>query len=303
MTRDRLKQRIVALVPEKELRSYIQEHDHPFSDGELVKMAYDLATTCEQRGELLGLCADVLGEAERAFAQSILQDIDRIKAVFHKSGSSVYELHIKETPHSYEERYLCSSYKSALDMIKWFCSEYHVTLTECSDIGVCRRRIISVPQQYGEDYIAEVQLDCDLNETMYYAADISAGIHQDNCGDDCSECTVLSLCRPVEYPRLLSDGDIVRFRNGFEFGYGVILHCGTADTTEEYYTVDLSAQVFREKRFDELFDAHMHFMPYNVSRISIEELPGELKAICGMLLTYLREHGVIAADGIAPHQI
>ena len=109
MQRDELKKLLIEQIPENQLRSYIQSHDFPFSDGDLVKMAYSLAADCEMRTQLLTECASILSDTAREFALNILNYLDEIKTLFHENGECVYELKIKETPNSYEERYLCSS--------------------------------------------------------------------------------------------------------------------------------------------------------------------------------------------------
>lgn len=290
MQREELKKLLIEQIPENQLRSYIQAHDFPFSDGDLVKMAYSLAADCEMRTQLLNECASTLSDTAREFALNILNYLDEIKALFHENSACVYELKIKETPNSYEERYLCGSYQTAREMAEWFCKEYSVTLTERSDISICKRRIISEPQHYAEDYIAEVQLDERLKEIKYFSGLDSDALYPADCHNNCDECDMLCLCNDVRYPCILHDGDIVRFRNGFQDGFGVVMFCSTSDTADSHYIIKLSENL-RLIHPDEIFNAHLHLEPYRVTKINADALPEGLQGICEELIAHLKATG------------
>ncbi len=274
MTRDDFRRKTLKLIKEKNLYNYIINENYDFSDSDLIKIAYDLSENYEERISFMEEASHTFSGKTANLALHIINDMKKIENIFHeKNDQCVYELHITEKPGSYTEKYLCASLSAAIKTLQWFCNNYNVTLDENSDISVYKRRIIGDDNEPDEDFIAEAQLDFHAKVISYYADMTSAGTAPDDeCVNECDECTSTWLCSHVKYPRIINDMDIVRFDKGnHQTGYGIVMYCRDFETVTDYYVVEFSPDNFaRETLYD---PDHVHISPTAITKISKSELP------------------------------
>lgn len=110
---------VISLIKSDSLKKVIKQTEKIFEPIELVKIAFDYAASYDQRLNLLELMK--INITEKRLKEYIEQLIKIQKQIYIKfmiqDEKYVYELHIKENPNSYDERYLCDSYSSAIEMI------------------------------------------------------------------------------------------------------------------------------------------------------------------------------------------
>lgn len=279
MTYEDFRQKTLRLIKEKNLYDHIIKNNYNFSDTDLIKIAYDLSETYEKRMMLMNEATILFNGRAAEFARHIIQDMKKIEDIFYeKSDECVYELHITDKPGAYTERYLCNSMPSALKTLKWFCKHYDITLDEKSEISVYKRRIITEDAEPDEDIVAEVYLDHKINAVSYYAQDLSIGrVPEEECINECNNCTAESLCDNVKYPRIINDRDIVQFRQKFnDDGYGIVMCCFGSKTVQDYYVIRIHKDVFSGDTLYDPWDDHVHISPTDITKISKEELPSSL---------------------------
>ena len=106
-----MKDEIIELLPSDDLKAVIKEKKHQFSDDELLQIIYSYAPTFDARLELLERFSAFASPNVSALAKAYIKyEQDNFKRFTEESEGFVYELCIKDTPESYEEKYICSSY-------------------------------------------------------------------------------------------------------------------------------------------------------------------------------------------------
>ena len=287
MGRDELKQYLMRLIPETNLRRYVQEHNFRFSGKDLVVMAYEFSRNCEERTELLTRCASVLSKDACKLAKCFLKDLDKAKANFLEKNDCVYELRISTNGDS-KEKILCNSYQGALDIVNQIIKERDVIPAECSYINVFKRPKLSYDEY--STYSMKVSLDYALNEIEYEYYNIIYDRYFDFCfnNNNCSSCNAHFKCHSAKFPCLLREGDIVKNHDN---SYGIVLsHCSRQLKTTTCYTITLLNEKLRNPNSDTASYV-IHAEPYKISKISMEDLPAKLKRICEKYIAYLKKTG------------
>ncbi|MBR4308173.1 MAG: hypothetical protein IKT58_01120, partial [Oscillospiraceae bacterium] len=133
------------------MKTRLDEMGYIFTDSELLGIAFHYAPSFAERLRLMGLlaeqCPTVSDHARKCIRwQEVC--LERFKA---HGENEIYELHIKDTPDAYEERYLCRSYEAALEMIDGFYKEYAFTPDPRASYTVEKRKILDVGQAFEED--------------------------------------------------------------------------------------------------------------------------------------------------------
>ena len=122
---DSLQKQILSLLPSENLKKEITNKSWHFSDRDLLAIAWHYAPDFDARVALLRLLEQQTEGDLTAYIRRIIETQRQMLAGFKSSDArSVFELHIKDTPDSYDERYLCSSFEAALKMIPLFYQEY-----------------------------------------------------------------------------------------------------------------------------------------------------------------------------------
>ena len=120
-----MKDTVLSLLPSHALREKIREVGYEFTEQELLFILYEYAPTFEERVTLLERFAETATPEIKKTVRLITAWQRRIFDAFRVLGEGeVYELHIKDTPDSYDETYLCGSYEAALAYIDLFYKEY-----------------------------------------------------------------------------------------------------------------------------------------------------------------------------------
>ena len=276
-----LQNEIIGLLPSAELREAIPERGKTFTEPELLKLVCDYAPDYETRLSLLErLRASFTGELREYAGRLIERQKFCLNELLTPEENAVYELHIKDHPDACDERYLCGSYEAAQKLIPLFYREYECGPTEETVFRIEKRKIYrgSDAEPFSEDYLGDAVL---LPSGKLYSVNVRKG-ELDQCGGTacCSKCSL--LCpenTDVEFPRIISRGDIVKFRctpNQPERIGFVPFFCDS-ETEIEYYVIPLDCAMIRYRRFDTDFWDHEHIPAPLARKISPDELNEKMR--------------------------
>ena len=122
---DELQSRIVSLIPSASLKNQIRLTNHRLSDADLLSTAYRYASDYDTRIELLQMLEQHFTGDLRDYTSKLIHVQRQMLEVFlEPEDNTVYELHIKDSPDAYDERYLCKSFDAAIRIIPLFFQEY-----------------------------------------------------------------------------------------------------------------------------------------------------------------------------------
>lgn len=94
---------------------------HCFSEIELLAIAYRYSENHQEKTAAMLMLADALPEPFSSYARSMAEWMGKSFELFtQQEAGAVFELHIQTEPNTYDERYLCADYDTALRMIPLF---------------------------------------------------------------------------------------------------------------------------------------------------------------------------------------
>lgn len=255
---------IVELLPSADLKTKIRETNYRFTEEQLLQIIYRYAPTYDARLEMLGRFAEIASSDVSALAKVYVEyEQENFKRFTEAPEGFVYELYIKETPDSCEEKYLCSSYHAALVCIDRFYEEYadvDAKETDKTRYRILKRKIFSESDVFDEDSYAEVILG--EHKAVLEVSDYK---NPADCDSEimCSECKEICprRCDDVAFPCFVHNHDIIKYCDytGKEcFGVNLCICNGCDGMAEEFYIIPLDSSIIREHRFNETFYAHQH---------------------------------------------
>ena len=291
-----MKDTILRLLPSRALREKIREVGYEFTEQELLFILYEYAPTFDERMTLLERFAETASPEIGETARLIVAWQRRLFDAFRVLGEGeVYELHIKDTPESYDETYLCGSYEAALRYIDLFYEEFDsAEKGDSTRYRIEKRRIYGgkPDEAFDEDYLAECVLDQHKQVlTVEDHADRSPyglGFCEEQECDTCQKlCIRDSSC--VVFPNFVKNLDLVRFTDytgAVRYGVNFQWDDGPADCL----CVDpLDSFAVRYHFFKNAGDAHQHPPLPLVEPASAEELSEEMRRDYFAFLEYLKE--------------
>ncbi len=288
---DFLHKRILNLIPSKDLGAAIKEKGFVPTDEDLLLIVYNCAPDFDSRIEYLRLLEESFDGELKAYVSRLIQSQKQeLEAFISNDGSAVYELHIKESPDAYDEKYLCASYEAALKMIPMFYQEYDCSENPSSRYSIEKRRVFYAAEgeSFAEDNMGDMLL---LPNAVIFCVRVD-GFSAECCShDDCDDCERPCLHRiTTAFPRFLQYGDVVKYLNYDRVEeYGVYLDWNKAPT-DECYIIPLDDKHISFHDFKNAFYAHHHIRSEFVEKISIEELPKQLQEDCIAYLEYLKNN-------------
>ena len=159
MNQQQLQQQILSCIWSTDLKNYIKEHNYIFTSTELLSIAYHFAPTYAERLRLLQLLADYAPDVSEFAAQCVSFQNECLERFCQHGENEVYELRIKDDPDAYEERYLCDSYQTALDMIDGFDRKYDfATEKDTAHYVITKRKVLQSTDAFQEDELQACEL-------------------------------------------------------------------------------------------------------------------------------------------------
>ena len=291
-----MKDTILNLLPSCALKSKIREVGYELTEKELLFILFEYAPTFDERLALLERFAETASPETKETAELIMAWQRRIFDAFRILGEGeVYELHIKDTPDSYDETYLCGSYEAALHYMALFYEEYGTAEKgDSTRYRIVKRRIYTgkPDEVFDEDYLAECVLDQhkrvltvddDMDDSPY-----GVGFCE---GRDCDTCEKICLHhgRTVLFPCFTQNLDLVKFidDNG-AVRYGINFQWD--DDPAECLCVDpLDSRAVQYHSFENAGDDHEHPPLPLAEPASVEELSEEMREDYLAFMEYLKE--------------
>lgn len=258
---------------------------------ELCKIVCEYVEKYEDRLFLLNEMLSVVNDEELlTYLKFLIHEEEfELKAIQNDDTGYVYELHIKETPDSYDERYLCNSYQSALNMIDEFYKEYDSDENESSRYEIVKRKIYdSRTDSFEEDFYGKCTLNYErkICEVFYHKPNNSIY----DCDGFCFECDRLCIHNvSIKFPPFVGYKDLVRYIDyDGKVKFGVSLDEPECQA-EECYIIPLDCFALRYKNFEKAHDFHEHTPYPQVERANVDELCDEEAEAYKAYLVYLEE--------------
>ncbi len=286
---DELQSRIVSLIPSTSLKNQIRLINHRLSDADLLSTAYRYAADYDARVELLQMLEQQFTGDLRDYTSKLIHVQRQMLEVFLKpEDNTVYELHIKDTPDAYDERYLCKSFDAAIRIIPLFFQEYDCEENSLTRYTIVKRRVLSEEADFSDDELGELVM---LAGMRVYSVNMWSFDHQaEECAGQCLNCnSPCADCHETIFPQFIQHGDAVKFYDlsGKE-SYGIVLAFNNLPCSE-YYVIPLDSDAVRYHDFDNIHDAHQHIPAPLTERIEEAALPEEIRADYKACLKYILE--------------
>lgn len=286
---DELQSRIVSLIPSTSLKNQIRLINHRLSDADLLSTAYRYAADYDARVELLQMLEQQFTGDLRDYTSKLIHVQCQMLEVFLKpEDNTVYELHIKDTPDAYDERYLCKSFDAAIRIIPLFFQEYDCEENSLTRYTIVKRRVLSEEADFSDDELGELVM---LAGMRVYSVNMWSFDHQaEECAGQCLNCnSPCADCHETIFPQFIQHGDAVKFYDLFgKESYGIALAFNNLPCSE-YYVIPLDSDAVRYHDFDNIHDAHQHIPAPLTERIEEAALPEEIRADYKACLKYILE--------------
>lgn len=286
---DELQSRIVSLIPSTSLKNQIRLINHRLSAADLLSTAYRYAADYDTRVELLQMLEQQFTGDLRDYTSKLIHVQRQMLEVFLKpEDNTVYELHIKDTPDAYDERYLCKSFDAAIRIIPLFFQEYDCEENSLTRYTIVKRRVLSEEADFSDDELGELVM---LAGMRVYSVNMWSFDHQaEECAGQCLNCnSPCADCHETIFPQFIQHGDAVKFYDlsGKE-SYGIALAFNNLPCSE-YYVIPLDSDAVRYHDFDNIHDAHQHIPAPLTERIEEAAIPEEIRADYKACLKYILE--------------
>lgn len=238
MDKNSIQQQIVSRFWSESLKKHIAETGHVFSDEELLGLVWHFVPEYQERLRLFGLIAEHIPTVSEHARRCMVWMEETLTQFKQHDPHTVYELHIKDTPDSWDERYLCATYEAALEMIDGFHKEYDANETEETQYTIEKRRILQVGEQFQEDYLATCELGPGKVLLSAEADEVSCEYRP--CDGDCMECEkTRASCMDILFPPFLPNLSLVKYRHLGKIEYGITFEPGRDDLADSVYIMPL----------------------------------------------------------------
>ena len=255
---------IIRLLPSDDLKEKIKATNYQFTESELLQIIYNYAPTFFEKLSMLEQFSAKASPDVAALAKVYIEyEQNKYNRFMSEDTGFIYELHIKETPDSPDECYICASYKAALECIDRFYEEYvsvDAKETEKTKYKITKRKIFFEENKFEEDAYAECVLGA--NKVILEISDYKAS---SDCELDklCSECNEICpyRCDELKFPCFACDYAIIKYLDHEEkeqFGVSICWDDTCNGLGEEFYIIPLDSPSIREHRFDDNFYEHQH---------------------------------------------
>ncbi len=293
MNYDQLQKEILVCLRSEALKAQIEAQSHVFTEKELLGIAFHYAPSFAERLRLLQLLADYAPTVSGHAAKCIQWQKDRLERFKRHGANEIYELRIKDSPDAYEERYLCSSFETALEMIDGFYKEYDfVEESPFASYVIKKRKILRSGETFEEDHMGECNLAA--GKVLVSVDSIPGESEFGLCPHNCIDCKVpcvadIDVCFPV----CIADRAPARYSaHEGKIEYGIHLDFSPSRMTYEYYIIPLEGTMMERGSYDENWGSHWHeHIPApNAEEVSVEELPVELRKRYDHFVAWLNDH-------------
>lgn len=293
MNYDQLQKEILTCLRSETLKAQIEARGHVFTEKELLGIAFHYAPSFAERLRLLQLLADhaptVTDHAEKCI-QWQKNCLERFK---RHGVNELYELCIKDSPDAYEERYLCSSFETALEMIDGFYKEYDfVEESSLASYIIKKRKVLCSGEPFAEDHMGECALAA--GKILVSVDSVSGESEFGPCHGACADCRDQCIgCFEVCFPSCIADRAPARYSaHEGKIEYGIHLDFSTSEMKYEYYIIPFEGTMMESGDYDEQWGGHWHeHIPApHAEEVSVEDLPTEFRKRYDRFVAWLNDH-------------
>ena len=273
---------VIGLIPSGSLKKTIKANKYILSDITLLSIAYQCSPDYETRLKYLELLRDQFTGKVKQYAENlIISERNMLKCFYEDYPDAVFELHIKESTNSYDEKYLCASVESALKMIPMFYKEYEgvgFAENELSKYKIVKRRVFSGADEepFSEDRLGDAVF---LPGNILYSVYVEEYLPMGSCSNNCLECDGYCLdCIEVEYPCFTKNGDVVEYIDLLDCSkhFGVVLQ-NNDNPAKDLCIIPLGSDIIHYHDFENVFYVHKHCDAPFVETISPDRLPEKIR--------------------------
>ena len=290
MDKAEIQQQIVSHFWSKELKKYIAEANHVFGDEELVTLVWHYVPEYHKRLQLFELIAEYIPTASE-HAQLCANFMEASLARFLQNNTGeVYELRIvdQEDP---EERYLCDSYETALQMIDNYWKEYDFSQeTPTTEYTIVKRIILRMNHSFRDGVFSEDQLGrCVLGPgkvLLRAEMDDNTCEYHPHCSENCMECQKPCVFgTEVMYPPFLPNLTTVKYRSLHgKIEFGLTFEPGRSSPGDSVYVLPLGGKIESD------WWDHEHIPHPDVDIALEEEMSDEQIQAAAAVRTFLEKH-------------
>ena len=275
--------RIIALIPSESLKTKIAETGYVPCYFDMLAIAFAYAPDFATRLALLDeLKSELPPDLSEYAGRLIDHQLAMLEAFKKPEPQTIFELHIKEDPDAFDERYICGSYEAALIIIPLFYQTYELEEAETVRYRIVKRRVYNggEDEDFEEDDLGELEM---ISGMRIKTAELYsfAPAEKDCTGEcyDCSELCVRARGMDIEFPCFIRHGDAVRCVEPYsgEAGFGIALQPNEKPCAE-YYVIPLDSDRIMRRDFDNMHDAHEHIPAPLAERITADDLPEGLRS-------------------------
>lgn len=283
---------IIGLLPSEGLKKKIKETGYGFTEKDLLYMIYGYAPDFEKRIEMLERFARTASpEIAKTALDMCEKERKNLEEFCKKSPDVVYELHIKETPHSYDEKYLCDSYETALAVIDMHFEEYEsAEETEETRYTIEKKQVFS--RKAGQDFTEDSLMDCELGAGKVVKAVYNWSNNRcpEDCDGECDECENLypPSYTSILFPRFIYDRDIVRYtKYDGEVKYGIHIKSEGEDATADYCVLNFDSDMIYYHDYSDDFWDHTHIEAPSIDRVTEADITEKQREDYRAFMEYL----------------
>ena len=304
--KNEIKSKILEMICSKSLQKAIHKSKFEISDYDLLLLVYRHASDYETRLNLITLIETNTTDAftKEQAKKCVALEKEKLKRFSEPENDCVFEVKIKETPQSHEERYLAKTFNGALKKVKYFCEHYDFTkLNEDSHIEIVKRKVVdeTKAEDFDEDWRGEAIYNGKLMLENVLHEDMENGLLDigSNCNPEHSDTlyyeqkckTCNNFCftgKTPNLPRFLKNLDIVCYKDYFGTKQYAITYVFKDDDGSDdcAYCIPLDKkyicnQSIKSKKafFKKIFNSHEHIEYPRIDVIKETDLPNDaLKA-------------------------
>lgn len=290
-------EKIIGLLPSEALKRKICEVDFKFSEKDLLQIIYRYSKTFDERISLLREYSGIVSEETAECVKTYIEfEQSSFKSFSEDLRDCIFELHIKDTPQSYDKRYICLDYVSALSFIDLYNKEYEEIKEPASDktrYTVIKRHIFSdkTGEGFSEDECGKCVLGKD--KTLISVSDYVTFQKFFSCNDLCDSCgqTCPRRTDKVLYPRFLRCYDLVKYTdNEGAVRYGVYSAYYDSVPADYVNLIPLDSEAVYYHRLDKDFNDNVHIEAPLAEPVSPRILDEKMKADYAAVKKYIHDN-------------
>jgi len=294
-----IENKILEATCSKSLQTAILKSKFEISDFDLLILTYRHAPDYDTRLNLLHLIKDNSKDSatkERAI-KCIAFETEKLRRFIESEENCVFEVKIKETPNTWEERYLAKTFNGALKKVEYFCQYYECSKMDInSRFGIVKRKVIDEIklEDFGEDWRGEATYNGKSTLLNVLYEDLKTEILNDGVKCEFDKCDCGNCKQPCftskmpKLPQFLKNLDIVCFNDYYgmkQYGVVFVFDINNNDSDDCAYCIPLDKEricnrTIKSKKafFEKLISGlHEHVEYPRIDVIKATDLPNDVQ--------------------------